>query len=89
MVEMKCRECGTDISPHDSVYDGKCSDCRQKVITRKYKKYDSEGDRDWFCRNCETRFVPNYWIGGWHGQLVGQCPVCGSNATHELFKKDE
>jgi len=39
---------------------------------------------DWKCRNCGFRFVPTFWVSVGGNTLVGQCPKCESNATHEI-----
>lgn len=55
---------------------------------------EKEGNNDWLCRNCNLRFVPTYWVSGGPtltctpDMMVGQCPKCGSNATHQLKEKE-
>lgn len=45
--------------------------------------------RDWYCRNCQTRFVPIFWVSAGGGELVGQCIICGSNATEQYINQKE
>jgi len=44
--------------------------------------------KDWKCRNCGFQFIPTFWVQGSPGDMVGQCPNCGSNATNEAINTD-